>query len=366
MPKGNHIELFAGVGMTGLAAERAGWQTVMTAEIDDWCRKVLRARIPEALHLPDVRDLVPSAGAIHRLGADPATRRRSGRRPLLISGGFPCQDVASASSTAAGLDGERSGLWGEFARVIRGFRPDAVLIENSPLLRRRGLDRILADLVEMGYDARWDCIPASAFGAPHRRDRIYIAAAPYHPEFSEPDDAHESIAAFDGVGLLLPTPSEHEHPYLSVLPRAGSMTNGYVFEETPRFTVKTSSKVPTLPMRPTPTRADGGGGPGRHKRSGGPNLRTWIADAEGNGRLNPVWVEWMMGLPLGWTDTSIPSDELVPFPGWNAEPAGVPRTVAHRQPDRAKRIKALGNGLVPHTAQQALLMIPDPTGAIPL
>jgi len=87
----------------------------------------------------------------------------------------PCQDI-SVAGKGAGLEGARSGLWSEMRRIIREVRPRIVFIENVPALATRGLDRILADLHESGFDAEWDHIPASSFGAPHRRDRIWIIA----------------------------------------------------------------------------------------------------------------------------------------------------------------------------------------------
>lgn len=90
-------------------------------------------------------------------------------------GGFPCQDI-SAAGKGAGLEGERSGLWSEFARIISEVRPRRVLVENSPMLTSRGLGRVLGDLAAMGYDAKWGVISAADTGAPHRRERIWIVA----------------------------------------------------------------------------------------------------------------------------------------------------------------------------------------------
>ena len=95
----------------------------------------------------------------------------------VLCGGFPCQDL-SVAGRGAGIDGARSGLWAEYARLIRELRPRYVVVENVPALLVRGLGRVLGDLAALGYDAEWDCLPASAFGAPHRRDRVWIVAYP--------------------------------------------------------------------------------------------------------------------------------------------------------------------------------------------
>jgi DNA (cytosine-5)-methyltransferase 1 len=95
----------------------------------------------------------------------------------VLCGGFPCQDI-SLAGRGAGLAGERSGLWRHFARIIGELRPRYVIVENVPALTSRGLSVVLGDLAACGFDAEWDHLPASAFGAPHRRDRIWLVAYP--------------------------------------------------------------------------------------------------------------------------------------------------------------------------------------------
>jgi len=101
---------------------------------------------------------------------------------------------------------ERSGLWSEFARIVRVVRPRYVLVENVPALTLRGLSRVLGDLAALGFDAEWDCIPAAAVGAPHLRWRIFILAysqSMQRPsiEWGEPDGVSGLLAAnADGFG----------------------------------------------------------------------------------------------------------------------------------------------------------------------
>jgi DNA (cytosine-5)-methyltransferase 1 len=94
----------------------------------------------------------------------------------VISAGFPCQDISLAGE-GAGLAGSRSGLVWPLLRTIRLVRPRFAVLENVAALLGRGLDAILGRMAEIGYDAEWHCIPASAVGAPHQRDRIWIIAA---------------------------------------------------------------------------------------------------------------------------------------------------------------------------------------------
>jgi DNA (cytosine-5)-methyltransferase 1 len=160
------LDLFSGIGGFSLGLERAGgFKTVAFCEIDPFCRRVLAKHWPKVPCYEDVRGLTSA-----RLAAD-------GIAVDVICGGFPCQDI-SVAGKGAGLKGERSGLWAEIARLSGELRPRYVIVENVSALLSRGLDRILGDLAALGYDAEWHCIPASAVGAPHRRDRLWLVANP--------------------------------------------------------------------------------------------------------------------------------------------------------------------------------------------
>jgi DNA (cytosine-5)-methyltransferase 1 len=155
----NVLDLFSGIGGFSLGLERAGMRTVAFCEIDPKCREVLAKHWPGVPVFHDVTKL---------RGADVG--------PVdAICGGFPCQDI-SVAGKGAGIDGDRSGLWREYARIVGELRPRYVIVENVAALLGRGLDRVLGDLASLGYDAEWHCIPASALGAPHRRDRLWIVA----------------------------------------------------------------------------------------------------------------------------------------------------------------------------------------------
>lgn len=156
------LDLFSGIGGFSLGLERAGFQTVAFCEIDPWCWRVLAKHWPGVPCYDDVRQLDAS-----RLRADGI------ERVAAICGGFPCQDISLAGK-GAGLDGERSGLWREFRRLICDLRPRYVFVENVGALSGRGLAAVLADLAALGYDAEWHAIPAAAVGAPHLRDRVWI------------------------------------------------------------------------------------------------------------------------------------------------------------------------------------------------
>jgi len=160
------LDLFSGIGGFSLGLERSGnFETVAFCEIEPYPRAVLKKHWPNVKVYEDVKELSRERLEADGLGVD------------AICGGFPCQDISTAGR-GAGLAGERSGLWFEFHRLIKEIKPQVAIIENVSALRSRGLDQVLRSLAEIGYDAEWHCIPASAVGAPHRRDRIWILAYP--------------------------------------------------------------------------------------------------------------------------------------------------------------------------------------------
>lgn len=151
--------LFAGIGGLELGLEATGkFKTVWQVERDSYATKVLKKHWPDVPKHDDVCTFPPEAG---NWDCD------------LICGGFPCQDISFAGK-GAGLAGQRSGLFYEGIRIIDRLRPRWVLLENVTALLIRGLDDVLRELAEIGYDAQWHCVPAAAVGAHHRRDRIFI------------------------------------------------------------------------------------------------------------------------------------------------------------------------------------------------
>jgi DNA (cytosine-5)-methyltransferase 1 len=161
----NELALFAGAGGGILGGKLLGWRCVCAVECDAYAASVLVQRQNDSMleAFPvwdDVRtfDGKPWCGIID-----------------VVSGGFPCQDI-SCAGRGDGFDGERSGLWSEFARILGEVRPRYAFIENSPMLTLRGGVRVIADLAALGFSARWGVISAADAGAPHRRERIWIVA----------------------------------------------------------------------------------------------------------------------------------------------------------------------------------------------
>jgi DNA (cytosine-5)-methyltransferase 1 len=156
--------LFSGIGGLELGLERAGMHITWQVEVNPWRREHLKKNWPNAAVHEDVRE----ASKENLTAVD------------LLCGGFPCQDISLANTKGEGLEGKRSGLWSEFARLIGELQPRWVLIENVAALRskRGGLPLVLQNLAALGYDAEWHVLPAGAFGAPHKRERLFILAYP--------------------------------------------------------------------------------------------------------------------------------------------------------------------------------------------
>ncbi len=163
----NTFHLFAGAGGGILADLLLGHNPIGACEIEQYPRDVLLARQRDGIlpTFPIWDDVCTLDGKPWRGTVD------------VLAGGFPCQDI-SAAGKGAGISGERSGLWKEYARLIEEIQPRFVFAENSPLLRTRGLGVVLKDLASLGYNARWGVIGARSVGAPHKRDRMWVLAYP--------------------------------------------------------------------------------------------------------------------------------------------------------------------------------------------
>jgi DNA (cytosine-5)-methyltransferase 1 len=160
------LHLFAGSGGGILGGMLLGHTTVAAVEIEPYCQDVLRARqrdgiLPEFQIFGDIREFDgrPWQGKVD-----------------VVAGGFPCQDI-SVAGKGAGINGDRSGLWSEMARVISEVMPRFVFVENSPMLVSRGLSRVLCDLAKIGYwPPRWKTLGGHDTGSCTDGKRIWILA----------------------------------------------------------------------------------------------------------------------------------------------------------------------------------------------
>lgn len=157
---------FSGIGGFDLAFEQAGCEVVFQCEINSFCRKVLKKHWPNTPLVEDICEIkyenIPQAE--------------------IWCAGFPCQDLSLANQgKRKGLEGERSGLFAEFARLVRPVRPRWIVIENVPglLNSNNGQDfkYVLETLDDLGYFVGWRVFDAKYFGTPQRRRRIFIVAS---------------------------------------------------------------------------------------------------------------------------------------------------------------------------------------------
>lgn len=166
------LDLFSGIGGFSLGLERAGMTTVAFCEIEPYCRAVLAKHWPGVPIYDDVRELTAVRLRADGIGVD------------VICGGFPCQDISIAGK-GAGIEGGRSGLWREYARLVGELGPSWVVIENVAALRSRGADRVFDDLEAIGYTGQAFVVGADDVGAPHRRKRVWIVAYPQREQLRQ-------------------------------------------------------------------------------------------------------------------------------------------------------------------------------------
>lgn len=165
------LSLFSGGGLGDYGLTLAGMEIVGQVEIDDYCQEILNLRWPDVPKWKDIRE-VKGKEILERCGG----------AIDIISGGFPCQPFSTAGRRLGEKD-ERN-LWEHMHRIICEVRPRWVLAENVPGLLSisdgRVFGKVVSDLAQSGYDVEWDCVPASAIGAPHQRDRVWIVAHSMH------------------------------------------------------------------------------------------------------------------------------------------------------------------------------------------
>lgn len=224
--------LFSGVGGLDLAVEAFfGAVTVWHCEFDPEPSKVLAARWPGVPNLGDVT-------TVDWATVEPVD---------IVCGGSPCQDVSAAGRRAGMTDGTRSNLWVAMREAIAALKPTVVIWENvrgalsayaysemesgpgllgesygpdRPALRAAG--RVVGDLSDLGYDTGWVTVPASAVGAPHKRERVFVLAHARGVRLERAGrardrgagsaDHHRFSHGRDGAPVaLLPTPRALDH-----------------------------------------------------------------------------------------------------------------------------------------------------------
>lgn len=392
-----HGSLFTGYGGLDLAVEEVfDAETIWTSDVDPGANRIIAHRYPGIPNLGDITTIDWSGV----------------RRPDILSGGSPCQDLSTAGARAGMVDGTRSNLWVAMREAIAQLEPTYVVWENvrgalsaraesdlgwteglldgrppeahpkkeDPALRALG--RVLGDLSDLGYDARWLTLRASDVGACHRRDRVFITAHPKGPPWRE-CVGDPRPARLTTPRRLLPTPTANlgrngggqdagkrragghsvsiedaviSLPKVTLLPTPTTQPdtgNGHarnLGKEVRLLPTSRASDGPhgdpnsrgskgdlALPAAVCQDFGEYGAAVARHEQAFG---RTAPPPTEpgkrGSARLAARFVEWMMCLPDGWvTDPAI----------WE----GMTDTAA-----RNAELHALGNGVVPPQAVAAL------------
>lgn len=271
-----------------MAAEWAGFETVLQVESDEYCRRVLAKHWPDVPRITDVREVHADERWI---------------RPTVVSGGVPCQPASAAGKR--GGDKDDRWLWPEFMRIVRELRPRYAVAENvSGLLSLNdgvAFENLLLEMESAGYEVLPLHYPAAGVGAPHRRDRVFIVA---HAECERIRDESEPVA--------------------------GGGNKTVVADDGAAWDVA-DADLDRQPQRRLSVR------PGRQEQ----------AEAVAEGGREDV-ADATQQLPHGTGDTRRWRGEHTDGSWWEFEP-DVGR-VAARVPGRVDRLRALGNAVVPQQA----------------
>lgn len=294
------------------------FELAWVADVDLGASKILAHRYPDVPNLGDIT-------AVDWDAVEPVD---------ILLAGFPCQDISYAGRGEGIKEGTRSGLWKTIKDAARVLRPRLLFLENVAgiVVRRPGLDIVAADLAEIGFDAEWTCVRASDVGAPHQRDRWFaIAGYPDGLAWAAERARLRRSGALDEPGQVerVVRPARL-HPLADAAGERHGDTRtqgerGLASAALASVTADAHRRGPTgHPERDlaaearlqTPLGNDaarrvldwGPYGPAvaRWERvCGRPAPEPTITGRNGQSKLNPVFVEWMQGVPEGHV-TAVP------------------------------------------------------------
>ena len=357
--------LFSGIGGIDLGLERAGMKCVWQVEVDEFCAKVLNKHWPDARKYKDVKEVHGIMAHTHSKRQESKLRKArnggketqasnpelSGRGPGrdsvfradcpaclksvdLIAGGFPCQPHSVAGKQEGAADDRN--LWPEFIRIIREIKPKYVLAENVPGIITTYIDTVLSDLENAGYTCATFNLPAVAFDAPHRRERIFIVA------YAISRGSQKRRAKRSG-GNRKSSETEKAAPYFSskvtqpgIVADAQRATSGgrtAIGESDGQERKRAEAERESLQSR------HGQAYPGE-SQSGGEVVADAGSNRHDDSNRAAAIQDWQkIGIPIANGEYS----------HWKFEP-DVGR-VAHGVPSRVDRLKGLGNAVVPQVAE---------------
>tara|TARA_Y100001963_G_scaffold147349_1_gene223604 strand:- start:386 stop:1483 length:1098 start_codon:yes stop_codon:yes gene_type:complete len=346
-----YISLFSGVGGLDRAVEsRFGAKPIAFVEANEYCRRVLKKRWPGVPVFDDVR-----------------TFSAKGETPDLCIGGPPCQDLSTAGRGAGLLEGGRSSLFFDFARIVLEAKPKTLIIENVPALLSKWRRQVEGALP--GYRLTWVKVAAAHVpSCPHLRRRVFVIGE-RGGSGSQVIDAGKLPKIDRWPSHNASTFQENQSPSTYLRRSAELVERG-----TRPIGLQLPVAVQPASRWPTATRNDYKNAGYQHARGkdfpalpGATGSATQRGGAqptsEATGKLSPDWVELLMGFPHGWTDLACDQPIDKPFPApmvrgdWGDSPQHTfepPRLTHNDKGDRRDRLKALGNAVVSAQALMAL------------
>ena len=293
-----HLSLFSGIGGLDLSAEMAGIETVGQCEWADYQTKVLEKHWPDVPRWRDIKDLTGES-----------FYERTGLRTVdIISGGFPCQPF-SVAGYKRGKDDDRY-LWPEMLRVIRELQPTWVLGENVPGIINLALDTVLADLENAGYTVQTFIIPACGVDAPHKRERCAILAYANDERacYRQKNVSQDVTERFD---IRRGTSPDDKRSQWKDQSAAAGMADGLrtgIYQVDPNAYSNRLQGWCDDQVVSGWELQDGykSGGVEQHNKYVG-LLREFLECTPLGkiGLMNPNWIEWLMGYPIGWTELNV-------------------------------------------------------------
>lgn len=293
-------------------------ETVWMSDLDKYASKV----IEERWGLPNLGDL--------------KTVDWSAVEPIdILTAGYPCQPFSNAGQRK-GLNDERH-IWPYIKDIISQLRPNRVILENVRGHLTLGFKEVLADLTEIGYDAKWSIVRASDVGAPHRRERLFVLAQPTNTngergfirESTEERNQRKSQFEPSGSGKTIANTYSAPSEQLRRTSREVSREGSQIIDRTDRQVAGVDGQTISDPNNQYQSHNGGMQELGsRFASRRQMRLRRAPNPLDINGKLNAEFVEYMMGLPVGW--------------------------VTGLDISRAQQLKLLGNGVVPQQAYYAI------------